>query len=198
MLPALVGGLAQGAGARIQGISGIFQKREGNKLLKRAGEEQVPQELLDNQMQAKQMANEGLPSQQYNNAMKNIQRQQLMALRGATDRRGGLATVSTTQQMANDALSNLDVADAQARKENQRFAMGVNNQVGNFKHDIWERKYNYAQGLRGYGNQNIVGGLDKLAGAAGSALYGGGLYGGGGRKKAAPGYSMTEEEFQRD
>jgi hypothetical protein len=197
MLPALIGGIAQGVSGLISGIAGIAQKREGNRLLKRAGEETVPQELLANQIQAQSMANEGLPSQQYNNAMKNIQRQQLLALRGANDRRGGLATVSTTQQLASDALQKLDVSDAQARRENQRFAMGVNNQVGNFKHNIWERKYNYAQGLRGYGNQNIIGGLDKLTAAGGSLAYGG-LYGGGGRTKAAPGYSMTEEDFQRD
>jgi len=197
MLPALVGGIAQGAGALIQGISGLLQKREGNRLLKRAGEEKVPTELIENQRLSKQMAGEGLPSDQYNQAMRNIQRQQLMALRGAHDRRGGLGALSGIQQQSNDALLNLDVADANKKLENQRFAMGVNNQVGNFKHGIWERKYNYAQGLRGYGNQNIVGGLDKLVAAGGSIAYGGGLNGGSRKGQAAP-FSMTEEDFQRD
>lgn len=184
MLPALLGGIAQGVSGIISGIAGISQKREGNRLLKRAGEEQVPTELIQNQRLAQQRAGEGLPSDQYNQAMRNIQRQQLMALRGAHDRRGGLGALTGIQQQSNDALLNLDVADANKKLENERFAMGVNNQVGNFKHNIWERKYNYAQGLRGYGNQNLIGGLDKLAAAGGSLAYG--LQGSGGGIGNAP------------
>lgn len=173
MIPlAAIGGIAQGVSGIISGIAGIGQRREGKKLLRNIGDETVPEEVLANQVEAKTMANQGLPSAQYNQAMKNIQRQQLMALRGANDRRGGLAAISTTQQLAGDALGRLDMADAQQHIANQKQLMTVNNQVGDYKHSIWERKYNYGMGLLGMGNQNLYNGIDKVAAGGGSLAYG--------------------------
>jgi hypothetical protein len=169
---ALIAGGAQLISGLIKGGQAKKQRREGNNILNEIGPEVVPQDVLDNQVMAKQMANQGLPSQQYANAMKNIQRQQLMAMRGATDRRGGLAAISATQQAANDALGNLDEADARQHMANQGQLMAINNQVGNWKNKIWERKYNYGMDLVGSGNQNKVSAFDSIASGIGNAAYG--------------------------
>lgn len=190
MAPLVAAGIAQGVGGLIKLISGAKQKKEGKGILKNIGEEVVPQDILDNQVMAKQRANQGLPSQQYANAMKNIQRQQLMALRGAGDRRGGLAAISTLNQSGNDAMLNLDAADAEQKIANERQLMQVNNQVGGWKNKIWERKYNYGMDLLGAGNQNQSGAFDDLGAGLGTALYGGaadGLFGG----KKTPTYSSV-------
>lgn len=196
-----IAGAAAGAtpwGAIIQGGTNLIgsliaagaakkQRKQGQKILDRIGEETVPQEILANQNQAKQIAGQGLPQEQYNRAMKNIQRQQLMALRGAGDRRGGLTTLTTIQQNADDALLDLDATDAQQRIRNQQILMNANEDVGNRKQKIWERQYEYGQGLLGAGNTNKTSALDR--GAAGLGYLGYGLAGSGlsgGRKRFEP------------
>ena len=183
------GGQGQGipnmAGGLIGGITGLFQKRKAKKLLREAGEQptyNIPQEILNNQKRAELAANEGLPSQQYSNAMKNIQRSQTNALTGALDRRSALMALPKIQQQANDAYANLDVADANARMQNQKTLYGIGAQTAQYRDKAfqinqmqpWERKYNYAQQLLGAGNQNFTGGLEKLIGGAGQTLFAGG------------------------
>lgn len=182
MSGALIGGIAQGVGALINTGIGIAQRSKGKKLLKQIGEAPdmpIPNEVLQNQKMAQLRANTGLPSEQYNNAMKNLQRNQLIALRSGQDRRGGLSLVSGSQQGMDDATLKLDVADANARMQNEKTLYGVNNLVGNWRNrqwqnnigDKWNRKYQYAQSLLGAGNQNATTGVNQLVGAG--ALYAG-------------------------
>jgi hypothetical protein len=184
-------GIANLAGGLIGGISGFFQRRKAKKLLREAGEQpmyQIPQEILNNQKMAELAANEGLPSQQYNNAMKNIQRSQANALSGALDRRSALMALPKIQQQSNDAYSNLDASDAAARMQNQRALYGIGAQTAQYrdkefqvnKMQPWERKFNYAQQLLGAGNQNMVGGIEKLIGGGLGLIGSGGLSIGGG------------------
>lgn len=122
----------------------------------------------------------GLPSEQYNQAMKNLQRQQLMSLRGASDRRGGLSLLAGNQQAYNDALLNLDVANAKARIGNENTLYKINQNVAGWKdkvwsnnvRDKWNRKYQMANTLIGYGNQNASNGTDQLLAGGISALGG--------------------------
>lgn len=166
-------GIAQIASGLIGGITGLIQRHKAKKAL--AGlqypTETIPQEVLQNQQLATLRANTGLPSEQYNQAMQNVARQQNAAIRGATDRRSGLLTIAQNQQQGNDAVLNLDVANAKARLGNEKTLMGVNNTVGAYRQKAWDwnvrqkytRDYSYAQGLLGAGNQNFIGGLDKAA-----------------------------------
>lgn len=178
---------SQQIGGIIKTIIGAGQKRQGKKLLNSLEYpiEQIPQEEIENQKLAKQQAATGLPSEQYANAMKNIQRQQLMALHGAHDRRGGLGSIAGIQQGTNDATLNLDTADARQKILNQNQLMSVNNRLAGWKDRVWQnnikdkytRDYGYAMGLIGAGNQNALSGVDQTFGAqatAGSALYGNG------------------------
>ena len=183
--------ITQGVSGLISTITGLKQKHQAKKLLKEIGDsptEQMPSEVLQNQEQARINANTGLPSEQYNQAMKNLQRQQMMALRGAQDRRGGLLTLAGNQQGYNDALLNLDAKNAQARLQNQNTLYGVNNNVAGWKHrlfqnnvaDKWNRKYQYSMSLLGAGNQNFTSGLDDIAAGGMRAMSGMKLGGGGG------------------
>lgn len=172
---------SQGVSGLISTIIGASQKKQGKKLLKGLTfpEETIPEEVIQNQNKANQMAATGLPSEQYNRAMRDIQRQQLTALRYAGNRRGALMALPAITQGTNDANLNLNAADAQQKIANQKTAMDVNNNVANWKTRLfdvnkrrkYDRDYEYAMSLLGMGNQNLVGGIDRI-GAAGSSLIG--------------------------
>jgi hypothetical protein len=175
-------GAVVGAGSAL--IGGL-QRNKANKLFGQNPYpiQNVPQAELDNQQLALQMANEGLPSQQYANAMTNIQRQQASALRSAADRKAGVGLIGPIQQNTNNAVANLDVANAQARIKNRMALMGVNNRLAGYQQAAWDwnnknkynQNYNYAMNLQGAGNANIMHGIDVLGSAA--LRYGGGLFG---------------------
>ena len=182
--------IAQLAGGLLKTGVGLIQRGKANKWLKNNQEpvEGLQREFGEGQAIANNMANTGMPSEQYNLAMKNIQRQQLSALRGANDRRGGILAVAGNQAQGNDAVAELDAQNAAARQNNQRYAVGVNNQVGNINRDLFDknvrqrylRKYEEMMGQLGSGNQNLTGGIDSLASAGiGAFGQGGGNAGGG-------------------
>lgn len=199
-LESLVGGvtpwgaIAGAAGGLLTGITGLIQKGKANKMLKNLQypTEEIPQEVFQNQNLAQTRASTGMPSEQYNLAMKNLQRQQLTALRGANDRRGGLVALPNILQATDDASLKLDANNAQQRIANERNLMSVNNQVAGWKDKVWQhnvsdkynRDYQYAMSLKGAGNQNLAGGLDKLGGGLMYGL-GSGLFGGKGGSSAS-------------
>lgn len=204
-LDTLVAGGAELAGGLIKGLVGGHQKREGKRLLNslQYPTEGLPSEITQNQVAAQQQAATGLPSEQYANAMKNIQRQQLFALKSAHDRRGGLGAIAGIQQGTNDATLNLDAKDAQMRLANQQNLQNVNNQVAGWKsrlfnynvRDKYNRDYQYGQNLVGYGNQNQFAGLDQ--GIAGIGQIGIGLFGKGksNNNNDFSGYNPAREGF---
>lgn len=171
-------GIANMAGGLIGGITGLIQKGKAKRLLKATGEQpiyNIPQEILRNQKQAELNAQEGMPSQQYNNAMKNIQRSQTNALASSMDRRSALMALPRLQQQANDAYGNLDAQSAQMRRQNQQTLYNVGNTTAQYRDKAWntnelqpwQRKYSYAQNLLGAGNQNFTSGLEKFVGGVG-------------------------------
>lgn len=200
----LYSGAAQSGAGLLSGLTGIMQIAQGGKKLKKLGAmpiETLPDEFQQNQNMAQTMAATGMPSEQYNLAMKNIQRQQLMALRAANDRRGGLNVLPQILQGGNDATLKLDANNAAMRTANQRNLMSVNSQVGGIKRDLFDRNirqkyqrdYDYAMGLIGQGNKNALGGLDKMLGGGGSmAANAGGDFGGSSRRNQ---YNPSYSEF---
>jgi hypothetical protein len=159
----LIAGIGQGVSSIVKGIVGAGQIKKGRKLLNslQYPNEEVPSEIVS-------AASTGLPSEQYNQAMKNIQRQQLVALRGANDRRGGLGLVSNLQQNSNDATLNLDAKNAEARQANQFRLAGWKDKVWqNNIRDKYAMDRSYAMGLIGSGNQNVFGGVDQAIGGSG-------------------------------
>jgi hypothetical protein len=197
--------IAQGLGGALKFFGGNSQKGKGQKILDEIGEssdEQVPAEVLKNQKTAELRANTGLPSEQYAQAMRNLQRQQMKAQSRTNDRRGGLMTIAGNQQNYNDAILGLDVANAKARLQNENTLYGINNTVGNWRDkvwrnnvkDKWDRKYQYAMSLLGAGNQNKSNGIDQLIGA-GAGLLGGINWGSGGKKYPTGEQFMDRTDF---
>lgn len=179
-------------GAGVSIYKGVKQKQEANKLQRdnQRPTESVPEDIYANQQMAQNMSLNGLPSEQYEAAKKNIQRGQAAAIASAQDRRSATGNIGAIQQGTNDAYGNLDAASAQARHQNQLGLIGVNNEVAGWKDKVFDwnqkQKYiqnqNYAMSLLGSGNANIYGGIDKAAGGLAQA-YGNGAFdgiGGGG------------------
>ena len=190
------GAAVVGAGVSI--YKGIKQKNDAKKLQNEnpRPSEALPEEELANQRMAQNMSLEGLPSAQYEQARKNIQRQQAAAVGSAQDRRSGVANIGAIQQGTNDAYGNLDAANAGARRQNQLALMGVNDKVAVYRDKLFDwnqrQRYiqneNYAMSLLGAGNANIYGGIDKAASGLLNA-YGNGAFGsagsGGGARDAS-------------
>lgn len=177
-------GLASGL---IKGFIGSGQKRKALALMKK---NKLP--AYEIPAEAVQAASEGLPSAQYNQAMQNIQRQQSNAIAASQDRRGGLANITRTQQLTNDAIGNLDAANAKARQQNLI-------RLGQYKEKAWDwnkkQKFlddrQYAMSLLGAGNQNVAVGIDSAL--SGLASFGGKMGGnGGGNNSLSSSYAAAD------
>lgn len=165
---------AVGVGTAAYSIGeGIHKKNLAKKALSAANAErpteQVPQAVLNSQALAQQNANTGLPSAQYNAAMQNIKNQQMQALSGSADRRGGLALLGQIQSQGNNANLQLDSANSAQRLKNDQSLVDVNSEVGQWQDKAWQNNYNdkykndynYAMGLLGSGNANVTTGVDQ-------------------------------------
>jgi len=157
--------LAVGVGtAAYSIISGSTQKKKARRALADLNANQpvetIPEEIIKNQELANLRAKTGLPSEQYALTQKNIQRHQMRALRGASDRRMGLGLIGALNDTATQQQGRLDSENSQARLNNEKVSMDVNNQVANWKkgiydrnvRQVWNRNYDYNMGLMGASN----------------------------------------------
>jgi hypothetical protein len=168
----LILGGGQLLGGLFSGLIGGGQRRQGKELLQRS-----PHLAYEIPPEAIQAASEGLPSAQYDQAMKNIQRQQAAAISAANERKSGLSTISKTQALTNDAMGELDAQNAAARMSNQRVLSQYRDKAWSVKDRQRQEDRAYAYGLMGAGGQNIASGIDK--GIAGFGGIGYGLFGDG-------------------
>lgn len=169
------GAAANAASGLIQTGIGLIQRGQANRWLKRnqQPEETMPVEVTQNQELARIRANTGMPSEQYNLAMKNIQNQQIAALRNASLQGGNkaLSVLGAINQYGNNAIGNLDAQNAMMRINNEGKLMAENNNMAAWKSRLfdtnvrqkWLRQYQQMQGQLGAGNQNLTSGLDSLA-----------------------------------
>lgn len=163
--------IASLAGGLIKGGIGYFQKRKANKLLKNLQypTEVIPSAIRENKKQAEMDANIGMPSEQYNLAMKNFGRNQLAGLKAGADRNAGVGLITALNDNMNTATGNLDARSAEMRTQNKRNLQTVNNTYGQWQDKVWtnnvkdkyNRDYNYAMSLKGAGNQNLLAGVDS-------------------------------------
>src|SRR5882724_12803411 len=99
----LIGGIG---GAAIGLASGLFGKKKANNLLKQNPypNEAMPSEVTANQQIAEGAATEGMPSEQYQQAQRNIQRNQAASMAAASTTAGGaVRNIGAIQQASNDA-----------------------------------------------------------------------------------------------
>jgi len=161
-------------------ISGAVKKGKANKLAKenKRPTAVIPDEVKINQQISRDMAQEGLPAAQYAKAQQEIEKSAAAATGAATERKGGLATVSTIQANTDAAKSNLVAQDAAARVGNIKNMMSRNDVTAQWKDKVWD--YNERQkyeenaaairGLRGAAAADTNTGLEMGASTAAMAL----------------------------
>lgn len=187
-------GAAIGLGSAIAGIfKGSSQRREARRLERDNPfpVAQVSRGLAQNLSQASQMARTGLSQEQYNNAVQNLQRAQSSGFRQAARGVPGATSIAGIVRATGDSLANVDIADAEARRQNQLLQMQARSAVAQdqIRVEDWNERQRYidtanrvAQ-LRGAGDQNIWGGIGAIGQmgimAAGGAFGGLGQGGGG-------------------
>jgi hypothetical protein len=178
LAPLAIAGLAMGGAKVLAG--GIQALASGRKQAEPKYE--IPKEVFQATQMAQEMAQTGMPEASRMQALQGAQQSALFGMRGAQDRRGGLASLGNIQAQMD--RSNLAVAaqDASMRLQNQRFAQQALMTQAQYRDKAfanqWQSWMNREQQRRanvGAGLQNIMGGLD-LAGS----MYAMGAFGGGG------------------
>lgn len=183
-----------GAGASLLGgLFGGSQRRRANNLAAqtKAPVATINPEIFENVALARRMANTGLPDEQYNLALQNINRNQAGALRVAQTS-GRPVNIASILRQSNDAVARLDAQDSAARMANQRTLMGANTALAGERNRLfnWDREqYMMAlqqiAGMRQSGANNIFGSIGLLSNVAmGGGLDG--LFGGGSTSTARP------------
>jgi hypothetical protein len=182
-MPVTIGAAASAATGLISGISGLFQKAKANRLEKANVRPiyNIPGEIRSNQQIAQKQATMGMPGAQYQQGMRNIDRNATNALAASQSRGAGLSSIGAIQQGSNDANLNLTAADSQQRVANIRNLMSQNQVMAQYRDKAWgwnnQAKYqenaDAIRALRGAGNANLNTGLNGIIGAGATAAMGG-------------------------
>lgn len=170
-----------GTGANLLGsLFGLSQTARANRLERNnpLPITQVNQNILANQLQARQMAQVGLAQEQYNQALQQ-QQNNLSNVLSSASRTGRNIPVAGILRQANQATQNLNVQDAMARQTNQRLLMQQNQNLANEQLRVWN--WNKAQpylrtaqqvaSMRNAGIQNIFGGIGGITQMALGGAY---------------------------
>lgn len=161
--------LLVGIPAAVKTGTGIAQFLAGRKALRETKRpmRQIPQEVIANLTQAQIQALEGMPEEQRNLFIQDMQRSQQQAVRGLADRRAGIAGIPQLYQGELDSLNRLAMQDSQMRLQNlnnltaQRAEMGRqrDTQFQLNEYEPFLNKMRMAEGLIGSGMQNAMGGV---------------------------------------
>ena len=169
---ATAGLIAGGGAAVLKGLGGVAQYIFGKKAEKNNVRPtyEIPEEFQQNLAMAKNMAQVGLPQEQYNNAMTGINRNQAGGLRVLGNSSNPAAGLASIVRAGNDATNGLNVQDANARLQNQRLVLQQNGVLGQQElakqqYDKFD-KYNEfdqkAQQLKQAGLTNAFGAVNEL------------------------------------
>jgi hypothetical protein len=139
---------------------------------------EIPKEVGEAVTLGRSMGSEGMAEAQRMSAVQNIQQSAVMGMRGAQDRRSGLAAIGNIQAQQDRSALSIMAQDAAMRQQNQRFmysalmagAEAKNREFSN-RWQSWMNKEQQRRALIGAGIQNIGGAADLVV--AGS-MYGGG------------------------
>lgn len=174
-------GVAIGAGV-LKGVGGILQSGKGRKMAKRLIDPgyKIPKGFAQNLAIAENLAQSGMPAEQYNKAQQDINRSGTAAYKGAGKSANSTAGIASIFRAQTDAFNNLNVANANQRRQNILNAMGYRRDFANqelAKQQYGQQKYfnemNQANALKGAGMQNMFGGLTDI-GSAAATMYGDG------------------------
>lgn len=170
------------AGATVGAVQ-YFKGKADQKRNKRPTYE-IPDEVKQNLSLSQQMALQGIPEEQRQNYIDNIQRTSATSLRNLGSRNAGLAGVAQVQQNQNNAYQNLFTMDAQARQANQKGVLDQNQNLANYRDQAFQvnRINPYYENtakneaLMGAGLQNISKGMQMGASTMGKYGSNGGGY----------------------
>lgn len=178
------GGLLIAGGlALTKGVIGAVKNAKANKAARENVRPtyQIPEEYNQNLRMAQQMAQVGLPQQQYNNAFNNINRNQSGALNVLSNTANAGAGLASIVRAGNDATMNLDAQDANARVNNQGRVFAANSALGGQKlaaqqwNSLDKYKENAAaiRGQKQAAQQDINGAIGDVANLGVTAAMGG-------------------------
>lgn len=122
----------------------------------------IPQEFEENRRIARNMAQIGIPQQQYNNQVNAINQNQATGISALNNSANPGSGVAATVRASNNATNTLNAEDAQARANNQRYFISQNAAMGNQElakqqndvYDKYTRDFNQMQAYKGAANQN--------------------------------------------
>lgn len=154
-----------GAGLLFNVGNSIVQNNKASKIQEGLKDPvyQIPDEFKQNREIARQMAQRGLPQQQYNNAVNGINQNNAAGLATLSRSANPGAGVTSLTRQTDNARVGLDASDAAARDNNQRFFINQNGVVGNQQlekqqndvYDKYTRDFNQMQAYRGAAQDNI-------------------------------------------
>jgi hypothetical protein len=161
--------LLVGIPAAVKTGTGIAQYLQGRKALRNTKRpmREIPREVIANLNQAQVQALEGMPEEQRNLFIQDMQRGQQQAVRGLSDRRAGIAGIPQLYQGELDSLNRLAMQDSAMRLQNQNLLTAQRAEMGRqrdtqFQLNEYEpflNKMRMAEGLIGSGMQNAMGGI---------------------------------------
>lgn len=161
----------------IQAVGGIAQMIAGSRILRRnkLPEYEIPQEYGNNIALADTIRNMGMPKEEYQQGLQNIQRNAAFGIGALQNRRGGLAGIGNIVQRSNDATLGLDARAAQMRNSNMIAGTQMKAQANQMlalqklakqqweKQNPYLRKLSEGQALVGAGMQNLFGAAKGVA-----------------------------------
>lgn len=161
----LGGVLIAGAGLGYGVVNGIIQNNKASKIQSGLKDPtfNIPPEFYQNREIARQIAQIGIPQQQYNNAVNGINQNNAAGLATLSRSANPGAGVTSLTRQADNAHAALDASDAAARQSNQRYFIGENAALGNQElakqqsdvFDKYTRDFNQMQAYRGAGTDSI-------------------------------------------
>lgn len=161
MVGAILGGLSLASGA--------LQYFKGKNLEKRNKRftAETPSEAYQNLSMAQQMALQGLPEEQKQQFISNLQRGTALGLRELGTRKAGISGISALNQQQNDGYQQMLGMDSQARVQNQNQLMQQNQNIANYKDRNFQlntvnpyyERVAQSQAMMGAGLQNINKGI---------------------------------------
>lgn len=174
--------ITSGAGATVTTALGIAEYYEGKKMLKKAAEleaqterpvYEIPASVQAYLTTAQKQALQGMPEQQRQLYLDQIQRNASFAIAGNVDRSAGLQGVSAASQSLNDANANLLAMDNQQRQANidklqqARLTYGIyEDQAFDYnENQPYQLKAAAVRALKGAGEQAKYAGAQTVANA---------------------------------
>lgn len=94
---------------------------------------QIPPEIQQNLNQGQQAALQGLPEEQKQQYISNLQRGSAYALGQSSSRNGGLQGISAINEQQNQGYANMLSQDSAARMANQKELYGLRNNMADYK-----------------------------------------------------------------